>query len=434
MAFAREMERRGAGEILLTSMDRDGTRAGYNLPLTRAVADAVGIPVIASGGVGTLGASGRGRDRGARLGGARGLDLPLRPALDRRGQGGDGGGRHCGEALMSDVLARLFATIEARAGADPAASHTAAMLAKGPRKCAEKFGEEAVEAIVAAAAGDRAGLVHEAADVLYHLQVMLKAGGVAWGEVLAELERREGRSGIAEKAGRATDRAVGAPLRAGVAPRRCAGCPCVTRWRAVRPAADPRAAGRANLPDRARRSGRPGEEVGDQPEAGGLALLRVELGAEEVVAADGGGDRAAVVGAGEAVGRVGGDEVVGVDEIGVVAGGDAGEERVGGEDLERVPAHVRDLERGVGGGEADDLAGDPAEARGVAVLAADGRQHLLADADAEEGRAAADRALLDRLEEAGDGEEAGAAVGEGADAGQHDAVGARGRRRGRRRR
>ena len=54
MAYAREMERRGAGEILLTSMDRDGTRAGYNLPLTRAVADAVGIPVIASGGVGTL--------------------------------------------------------------------------------------------------------------------------------------------------------------------------------------------------------------------------------------------------------------------------------------------------------------------------------------------------------------------------------------------
>ena len=54
VAFAREMERRGAGEILLTSMDRDGTRAGFNLPLTRAVADAVSIPVIASGGVGTL--------------------------------------------------------------------------------------------------------------------------------------------------------------------------------------------------------------------------------------------------------------------------------------------------------------------------------------------------------------------------------------------
>ena len=54
VGYAREMERRGAGEILLTSMDRDGTRAGYNLALTRAVADAVGIPVIASGGVGTL--------------------------------------------------------------------------------------------------------------------------------------------------------------------------------------------------------------------------------------------------------------------------------------------------------------------------------------------------------------------------------------------
>jgi phosphoribosyl-ATP pyrophosphohydrolase len=103
---------------------------------------------------------------------------------------------------MSDTLARLAATIEARAAADPAASHTAALLAKGTRKCAEKFGEEAVEAIAAAAAGDRAGLTHEAADVLYHLQVLLRAAGVGWPEVLAELERREGRSGIAEKAAR----------------------------------------------------------------------------------------------------------------------------------------------------------------------------------------------------------------------------------------
>ncbi len=103
---------------------------------------------------------------------------------------------------MPDTLARLFATIEARAGADPSGSHTAALLAKGAAKCAEKFGEEAVEAIVAAAAGDRAGLVHEAADALYHLQVMLRAGGVDWAEVLAELERREGRSGLEEKAAR----------------------------------------------------------------------------------------------------------------------------------------------------------------------------------------------------------------------------------------
>ncbi len=103
---------------------------------------------------------------------------------------------------MPDVLTRLAATIAARAGADPSASHTARLLAKGPAKCAEKFGEEAVEAIVAATLGDRAALTAEAADTLYHLQVMLAAAGVPWASVLAELERREGTSGIAEKAAR----------------------------------------------------------------------------------------------------------------------------------------------------------------------------------------------------------------------------------------
>ncbi|MCB1354012.1 MAG: phosphoribosyl-ATP diphosphatase [Rhodobacteraceae bacterium] len=103
---------------------------------------------------------------------------------------------------MTDTLSRLWATIEARAAADPSSSHTAAMLARGPAKCAEKFGEEAVEAIIAAARGERAELVHEAADTLYHLQVTLRACGVSWAEVMEELERREGRSGIAEKASR----------------------------------------------------------------------------------------------------------------------------------------------------------------------------------------------------------------------------------------
>jgi phosphoribosyl-ATP pyrophosphohydrolase len=103
---------------------------------------------------------------------------------------------------MTDTLDRLSATIAARAQADPSSSHTAALLAKGPVKCAEKFGEEAVEAIIAAALGDRPALVHEAADVLYHLLVTLRASGVEWREVLTELERREGRSGIAEKASR----------------------------------------------------------------------------------------------------------------------------------------------------------------------------------------------------------------------------------------
>jgi phosphoribosyl-ATP pyrophosphohydrolase len=103
---------------------------------------------------------------------------------------------------VTDVLARLSRTIETRAGGDPATSHTAALLARGVGKCAEKFGEEAVEAVVAAAQGDRAALTSEAADVLYHLLVMLRAGDVSWAEVLAELERREGRSGVAEKAAR----------------------------------------------------------------------------------------------------------------------------------------------------------------------------------------------------------------------------------------
>ncbi len=87
-------------------------------------------------------------------------------------------------------------------GADPESSWTAKLLARGPEKCAEKFGEEAVEAIIEAVKGDRARLTSEAADVLYHLLVMLAARDVTLDEVLAELERREGMSGLAEKAKR----------------------------------------------------------------------------------------------------------------------------------------------------------------------------------------------------------------------------------------
>ncbi len=100
------------------------------------------------------------------------------------------------------ALDRLAATIAARKGADPETSWTAKLLAKGPEKCAEKFGEEAVEAIIEAVKGDRAALTAEAADVLYHLLVMLAARDVTLAEVLAELERREGRSGLDEKAAR----------------------------------------------------------------------------------------------------------------------------------------------------------------------------------------------------------------------------------------
>ncbi|MCC6517492.1 MAG: phosphoribosyl-ATP diphosphatase [Tabrizicola sp.] len=100
------------------------------------------------------------------------------------------------------TLEKLAATITARKEADPETSWTAKLLAKGPEKCAEKFGEEAIEAIIEAVKGDRARLASEAADVLYHLLVMLAARDVTLAEVLAELERREGTSGLAEKAGR----------------------------------------------------------------------------------------------------------------------------------------------------------------------------------------------------------------------------------------
>jgi len=100
------------------------------------------------------------------------------------------------------ALDRLAATIAARKGADPDSSWTAKLLAMGPEKCAEKFGEEAIEALIEAVKGDRARLACEAADVLYHLLVMCAARDVTLADIEAELARREGRSGIAEKAAR----------------------------------------------------------------------------------------------------------------------------------------------------------------------------------------------------------------------------------------
>lgn len=100
------------------------------------------------------------------------------------------------------ALDRLAATIASRKGANPDGSWTAKLLSNGPEKCAEKFGEEAVEAVIEAVKGDKARLTAEAADVLYHLLVMLAARDVTLDEVLAELERREGVSGLDEKAAR----------------------------------------------------------------------------------------------------------------------------------------------------------------------------------------------------------------------------------------
>lgn len=100
------------------------------------------------------------------------------------------------------TLNDLFETIQARKNADPKSSWTAQLLAKGPEKCAEKFGEESIEAIIEAVKGDKAGLASEAADVLYHLLVMLAASDVTLEDVMTELSGRQKQSGIAEKASR----------------------------------------------------------------------------------------------------------------------------------------------------------------------------------------------------------------------------------------
>ncbi|MCC5986720.1 MAG: phosphoribosyl-ATP diphosphatase [Pararhodobacter sp.] len=105
-------------------------------------------------------------------------------------------------APVNSPLARLAAAIEARRGADPELSWTARLLAKGPEKCAEKFGEEAIEAVIEAVKGDRARLTAEAADVVFHLLVMCAARGVSLEDIEAELARREARSGLEEKAAR----------------------------------------------------------------------------------------------------------------------------------------------------------------------------------------------------------------------------------------
>lgn len=96
----------------------------------------------------------------------------------------------------------LAAIIEARKSADPDSSWTAKLLAKGPEKCAEKFGEEAIEAVIEAVKGDRDKLIGEAADSLYHLLVMCAARDVTLADIEAELDRRTSQSGIAEKASR----------------------------------------------------------------------------------------------------------------------------------------------------------------------------------------------------------------------------------------
>ena len=96
-------------------------------------------------------------------------------------------------------LEDLVKTINARAEADPSESWTAKLLSQGPEKCAEKFGEEAIEAIIEAVKGDNEALISEAADVIFHYLIMLKSRNIKFEDVMKELKNRANKSGLREK-------------------------------------------------------------------------------------------------------------------------------------------------------------------------------------------------------------------------------------------
>jgi phosphoribosyl-ATP pyrophosphohydrolase len=103
---------------------------------------------------------------------------------------------------MSDILEKLALVVESRKGADPATSYVARLLSQGEDAILKKIGEEATETVMAAKDGDRPKIIAETADLWFHSLVMLAYYGLKPGDVLAELSRREGLSGIDEKAAR----------------------------------------------------------------------------------------------------------------------------------------------------------------------------------------------------------------------------------------
>lgn len=106
------------------------------------------------------------------------------------------------DGVDAAVLDRLWSVVMSRCTADPAVSHSARLLSRGPAKVAQKFGEEAVECVIEAILANKDAVIAESADVLYHLLVLWVASDVAPRDVWAELQRREGISGVAEKASR----------------------------------------------------------------------------------------------------------------------------------------------------------------------------------------------------------------------------------------
>lgn len=103
---------------------------------------------------------------------------------------------------MSGIITKLEAVIRERRGADPGRSYVASLFAKGPQKMAQKLGEEATETVIAALTQDDAAMTGEAADLIFHLLILLQQRGLCFADILAELERREGVPGIDEKKSR----------------------------------------------------------------------------------------------------------------------------------------------------------------------------------------------------------------------------------------
>jgi phosphoribosyl-ATP pyrophosphohydrolase len=245
--WARRMTDHGAGEILITSMDNDGTRSGFDLALTRAVSDAVTVPVVASGGVGSLddlvdgvtkgGASAvlaasifhfgeftvaqakehlaqagvpYGKSRVLRDFGVRWVSAPIQeasqstPRWPRRRKPSKKRSRSAlnGSVAEEHVLDRLYDVIDSRKGADPDTSYTARLFSRGRQQIAKKLGEEAVETLIEGIRGDRPKLVGESAGHALSPADALGLGRRQAAAVWAELARREGLSGIAEKAAR----------------------------------------------------------------------------------------------------------------------------------------------------------------------------------------------------------------------------------------
>jgi phosphoribosyl-ATP pyrophosphohydrolase len=104
--------------------------------------------------------------------------------------------------MSDDVIARLAETIRQRRSEESSRSYTKQLLESGAERCARKLGEEAIETVIAGVSQDDKALTAESADLLYHLLVLLESRGIAWSNVTAELERRMGTSGLAEKAAR----------------------------------------------------------------------------------------------------------------------------------------------------------------------------------------------------------------------------------------